>query len=264
MNNILEKNEKKKYNLASAVSRTFTRFFDLLFTFIIIIAFFFIIFSNLFQINLYNVQNWDLIQSWQIFLFTFIIFLTIFIYFIIVPFLCRGYTIFSKIFKIRIYSTSLQIVNEKYKCFKNLHWIFFVQLLIRESLTCLVMVIVTVFLGITSFFAKNDVLSFLLSVTTNEASNQNVVEIVFQSLYTIAAILDFILILNVAFTNKKRSFTDHISNTVVVKMVEVFSDDKNGVLNLKNKKKPVIKYNLPGEIDTNEIFEEGIKKNDGH
>ncbi|MDE6894424.1 MAG: RDD family protein [Malacoplasma sp.] len=262
MNNILEKNEKKKYNLASAISRTFARFFDLIFTFLIIIAFFFVIFSNLIQTNFLsnNEQNWNLIESWQIFLFTLVIFLTIFIYFIVVPFLCKGYTIFSKVFKIRIYSTSLKIVSENRKFFKNLHWLFFVQLIIRESLTCLVMIVITLILGIVSFFAKSQVIAFLLNVN-NEPNTTNVVEIVFQSFYTIAAILEFVLILNVAFTNKRRSFTDNISNTVVVKMVEVFSDDKNGVLNLKNKKKPIIKYNLPGEIDTSEIFEKGNDKN---
>ncbi|MDE6082772.1 MAG: hypothetical protein K2F52_02720, partial [Malacoplasma sp.] len=172
-----------------------------------------------------------------------------------------GYTIFSKVFKIRIYSTSLKIVNENKKFFKNLHWLFFTQLIIRESLTCLLVITITLILGIVSFFAKNQVIAFLLNSTNSETDTTNVVEIVFQSFYTIVAILEFVLILNVAFTNKKRSFTDNISNTVVVKMVEVFSDDKNGVLNLKNKKKPIIKYNLPGEIDTSEIFDEGNSKN---
>ena len=75
----LNKNEKKRYNLASAVSRTFARFFDLIFVFLIVIAFFFIIFSNLFSLNGASVV--ESIDSWQIFLFTFIIFLSIFIYF---------------------------------------------------------------------------------------------------------------------------------------------------------------------------------------
>lgn len=257
MDNNKATKDKKRYNLASAFSRSIVRFLDLLLVFIFLIAIFFSFFSSTISADL-SKGNYEDIESWKIFLFTFVIFISFFLYFIIVPFLTKGYTIFSSVFKIRIYSVSLQIVNEKRKIFKNIHFLFFVQLFIRELFVWFVSVFAILVLGIISFFDKKDVLDFILKFTTTTAEDlSNPVSLAFSSIFTITALINLCLIFNVALCNRKKSFTDHISNTVVVKMVETYSKDKNGVLNLKEKKKPNIKYNLPGEIiNPDEIFNE--------
>ncbi|BAC44683.1 RDD family protein [Malacoplasma penetrans] len=257
----LDKNQKKKYNLASALSRTLTRFLDLILVFLILVAIFFAIFSNYLNYNFSSTNNPDLwysIDSWRIFLFTFFVFVIFLSYFVFVPFVAQGYTLFSKIFKIRIYSTSLKLINENRKIFKNIHFLFLVQLLVRELLTTILISFAILILGIVALFDKKDVIDFLLNQTRSDTLNgstNNVVAIVFQAFFTCIGLLNIVLIVNVACTSRKRSFTDHISSTVVVKMVETYSDEKNNNLNYKNKKQPVIKYNLPGEINPDEIFD---------
>lgn len=250
--------DKKRYNLASALSRTIVRFLDLLVIIIFLVVIFFSFFSSLFLNDLQDQNTFYNIESWKIFLFTLVIFLSFFIYFIIVPFLTKGYTLFSWVFKIRIYSVSLQIVNEKRKIFKNIHFLFFVQIFIREIFVWFVTMFSILVLGVISFFDKKDVINFITRFVGSQEENlSNPISIIFSSIFTITALIDLGLIFNVALTSKKKSFTDYISNTVVVKMVETFSSDKNGVLNLKEKKKPKIKYNLPGEIiNPDEIFNE--------
>lgn len=266
----LNKNEKKRYNLASALSRTFTRLLDLIFVLLILIAIFFAIFSKYLDYKFSTVNGSNSIysiESWRIFLFSFCVFIMFFSYFVFLPFMTQGYTLFSKLFKIRIFSTSLKLINEKRKIFKNLHFLFFAQLFIRELLTTILMSFVIMVIGVVSFFDKKDVIDFLLMQTiVNNVSNEattNVVTIIFQALFTCIGLINIVLIINVAFTSRKRSFTDHISSTVVIKMVEVFSDEKNNNLNYKNKKQQTIKYNLPGEINPNEIFTKEMRVNNG-
>lgn len=59
----LNKNEKKRYNLASALSRTFTRLLDLIFVLLILIAIFFAIFSKYLDYKFSTVDGSNSIYS---------------------------------------------------------------------------------------------------------------------------------------------------------------------------------------------------------
>ncbi|MCF0217437.1 MAG: RDD family protein [Malacoplasma sp.] len=252
---------KKKYGLASAPVRIFCRLFDLILNLLIVVGLFFAIFytTQTPVINFYT----D-VEPWRIFLFTLLIFILFFVYFVVLPFFTKGYTLFSKFFKIRIFSTSLQIENESKKFLSKFNFRFLKELLIRETFTFFIFTTITLVLGFVSFFDKQKVIEFLLSFLNsklnNQPNSQNVVATAFGTFYAIATLIDILIIINICFTSRRRAFIDFISNTVVVKMIEVFDDDKSSVLNFKNKNKSTIKYNLPGEINTTAIFQE--KKGD--
>lgn len=245
---IKNNNSKNRYNLASATSRLFSRFFDMLLVILFIVGFYFLIFQNEEDFNF---------PIWKFFLFTLLIFLSFFIYFIIVPFFSAGYTLFSKIFKIRIYSITLKTITAR-KWLKQLDFLFFVQLITRELFTWGLFAIFTLLLGIISFafpqLVKDFMKNALNSIYNSSEKNNNAIQIIFTTLYSIAAVVDIVLIFNIILTSGKRSFNDHISNTVVIKMVDVIgSHDKQSPLNFKDKKNNM-KYNLPGEINFDEII----------
>lgn len=114
-------------------------------------------------------------------------------------------------------------------------------------------------LGITSFISLPDVVEYLQNMLSFKATNiseTNPVQIIFSTFFSIIAIIDIILIFNVILFSGKRTFTDHISNTVVIKMVDVVGDKEPTMpLNYKNKKNKV-KYNLPGELNIDDILKE--------
>ena len=237
---------KHRYNLASALSRTSSRFLDLVFICLLNVGFYFSLFFN---------ETFATFPIWKFATVCFLISLSLFIYFILVPFFSGGYTIFSAIFKIRIYTINLKTITTR-KWFKNLEFVFFVQLLVREALSLLTYAVFFILLGIISFISPDLAKEYLKSLSNGTLSNSttNYVQIVFSSLFSIAALLDVIIIVNVVLSSKKRSFADHISNTVVIKMVDVIGGkDPQMPLNYKNKESK-IKYNLPGELNIDDIL----------
>lgn len=240
---------KHRYNLASAPSRLFARALDIILLVTILVGIFFSIF--------WNETNFDF-PNWKFFIFCLVVFVLFFIYFVLLPFFSGGYTLFSWIFKIRIYSTNLKTITTR-KWLKNLDFVFFVQLLIREVLSFGLMTIMILLLGIMIFIVPIDVKQYLQNILKLESTNiseSNPIQIIFSTFFSIIALIDVLLIFNVILFSGKRTFTDHISNTVVIKMIDVIGDkDPTMPLNYKVKKEKV-KYNLPGEINVDDIFNE--------
>lgn len=238
-----------RYNLASAISRFATRFFDLLFVVSVNVGFYFLIFQ---------LETFESFPIWKFSLILFLLSISLFLYFIILPFLTSGYTIFSKIFKIRIFSISLNIIKTK-KWIKKLNFKFFIELLKRESLTLLTYVVICILLGATAFIFPSETKDYLKSLSSSLQISQNEsnpVTILFSTLFSLSALLDLCLIFNIALCNRRRSLMDQISNTVVIKMVDTISSSEPSMtLNLKNKSKKV-NYNLPGEIDFDNLDNE--------
>lgn len=234
-------NKKQKYNLASATSRLFCRFFDLIIVFFILIAIYFIIFNS----------KDRKITKLKLFLFLFFISLTFFIYFVIQPFIFNGYTLFSKIFKIKIYSINLKIIS-KNKFFKKQNYIFLKQLFIREIFTIIFFSFLTFILSILAFIVYELVLDYLTEIrkfSFNAKNNTNPISIIFTSLYSMAMLINIFIIFNIIVFSGKRSFNDHISNTVVIKTTPSFLDTSKTNLNLKNNLDKKINLNLPGEVN---------------
>lgn len=244
-----------RYGLASACSRLFSKLFDLILIFLILIGVFYWIFNNeMIWIN-ENVIT-STIPSWKIFVFALVTCLLFFIYFIIIPFFFGGYTLFSKIFKIRIYSIYLKtFVNRKW--LKNLDFRFFKQLLVRELFLWEINVIVFLLLGIFSFALSQETSDFikaLINFEVNPLSEVNIVTILFSTIFSVSSLITLFIIVNVIFTSKKRSFHDSISNTVVIKMTDVHSDEKRPSLSVKGNKSKV-HYSFPGEVPIDSLLD---------
>jgi hypothetical protein len=88
----------------------------------------------------------------------------------------------------------------------------------------------------------------LLYQKTNDTSNQASVAI-FQALYAISALLLLFAIVHMCICNGRRCFIDHISDTVVVKLVDTNGKDSNASKNVKTGRQRR-NYGLPGEIMT--------------
>lgn len=244
--------KKHRYNLASAISRIGSRFLDLLMLMLLNIGLFFAIFAN---------ETFASLPIWKFSLACFILSFTLFIYFIVVPFFSGGYTVFSAAVKIRIYSITLRTITSR-KWLKQLDFVFLVQLMYREALNVGTYIIIFLVLGIVGFIFPDQTKLYIqkifnsIEINNQTDLNNNYVAIVFSSLFSIAAMANLLIIANVIMFNKKRSFTDHISNTVVIKMIDVIGgNDPQMPLNFKNKTRQ-IKYNLPGELDIDEIYKE--------
>jgi hypothetical protein len=81
----------------------------------------------------------------------------------------------------------------------------------------------------------------------NDLGTINAISIVFQTSYAIAFMILLFVIIHMFINNKKRCFIDHISDTCVIKTIDVNSSDANTSANrVHNKAKR--NYGLPGEI----------------
>jgi hypothetical protein len=105
-------------------------------------------------------------------------------------------------------------------------------------------------LGITlSAMSSTDAANFLkqlLLSPSTEKTNLATVSI-FQVLYVIGGFLLIFVIIHMCVYNKRRCFIDHISDTVVIKLIDISSNGANPTANAKigGRKR---NYGLPGEI----------------
>lgn len=236
-----------RYNLANASSRLFSRFFDLLIIVQIIVGIYFALFFNA-----------KVIYGWKIFVFSLIIFILFFIQFIIIPFLTNGYTLFLKIFKIKIYSVLLKNIYFSKKKIKY-DTKFLLQLLKRELFLWLIPISLFLIFGLFCLESFNvDISKKIYSIINNEIKNDLIVisGFVILSCISVSLICPLTLIINVIVMSKKRSLHDYLSHTVIIKMIDVNSDEPKNNKNTKQTK-PKLKYGLPGEIDIESIKEIG-------
>lgn len=242
-----------RYNLASAPSRLLSRLLDLIFFIFISIGLFYLIFNN---------ESINSFPEWKMLVFCYLLVFLLQIFFIFIPFFFAGYSIFSWIFKIRIYSINLKTISSK-KWIKNLDFIFLVQLFKREAFTIEFFSIILFLLGTSSMIFPNDFKMYLNNTINlnGQISINNPIEIVFSALFSIFALVQLLVILNVIVCSGKRTFIDHISNTVVIKMVDTSgSNEPKKNVNYKNGS---VKYNLPGEISIDDICNDDLRAKDG-
>jgi hypothetical protein len=92
-----------------------------------------------------------------------------------------------------------------------------------------------------SIFLKNILLQ------TSQSNDKQIGVIIFQALYLVSACILLFVIIHMFINNKRRCLIDHISDTVMIKLVDINGKDSN--LSSNNK---IIKhkrnYGLPGEI----------------
>ncbi|EGZ31024.1 RDD family protein [Malacoplasma iowae] len=239
---IENKKATSRYNLASATSRLFSKFFDYVLVVGLVVGLAFLFFKNE-------------IIGWKFLVYSILVFLTLFLYFCIVPFIFSGYTFFSWLFKIRCYSVLLKNLYVK-KWLKNINWVFLLQLFKRELFLWVLPSFILIIVGIitVSYYPNTDATPFFLSLyNTNSYANLDntsikIISSIMTTLWSISSIISLVIVINIIFTSKKRSLNDYFSNTVIIKMIDVNSDDPSKKMNYKNNSGVNIKYGLPGEI----------------
>ncbi|MEG1821006.1 MAG: RDD family protein [Malacoplasma sp.] len=236
-----------RFNLAKASQRFFARLFDFIFLGLIIVGLFFAIF------------NTSKIQGWQMFVFSIVVFICLGIYFIIIPFVTNGYTLFKKVFKIKTHNILLNNISRwKPKLLKGKDFIFLFFLFKKELLIWFIWSIVFIVFGIICLTMKDKAHDFIIDfISAKSASvwSAKIYSGVFVTIFSILFVLDAFLLINLFMTSGKRCFNDNISNTIVIKMVDVNSSDSNSNLNKAVQKTANIKYKLPGEISSTLIDE---------
>jgi hypothetical protein len=93
--------------------------------------------------------------------------------------------------------------------------------------------------------ASDFIKKLILSQNTTEINHGETA--IFQAFYLIGAFLLIFVIIHMCINNKRRCFIDHISDTVVIKLVDISSDKSNTSANAKIGKRKR-NYGLPGEI----------------
>lgn len=213
-----EETKKTKHKLASIWKRSFARIFDYMFLMIISFLFFIICF-----IGQYNqlFSNWNSnashLDTWRVCLATCFATFLIFFYFYIIPYVTKGYTIFKKIFKIRLYS------NERYL---NFFWLIFKHEFLLSFFPIIFNIILIIIIGI-----SNDPISvtkFISSINFNEDfinSIKNNYAIAIPSFivkigYIFSGFLPMFLFFYMWFNKNKKSLQDKMSNTIVYELQE--------------------------------------------
>jgi hypothetical protein len=87
----------------------------------------------------------------------------------------------------------------------------------------------------------------LLFQNNSPEKSTNIGVIFCQTFYVISGVIIIFIIIHMCLSNKKRCFIDKISDTAVVKMVDVNSTDIDSNMNTKMKRAKR-NYGLPGEI----------------
>ncbi len=258
---------KLRYPLASASQRFFARLFDMIIIIIISIGIGFLCFigvdttaatdagftnfidwlASLFgSSNSSDQTNMDSfrIDGWRIFLIFLLSTITNIVYFVVVPYFWKGFTVCKYLFKIHTY----ELLDQKY---------FFKHLVKREMFIWGLSSLVNMILAI--FCLSSDDNAWLLLKDLMDMSPPHDPQIefiassVFKTLYAITGLVLLALVVHLFFNNKKRAFHDLASDTCVISSVAMSSDDPQGITNQIKKK--TRNYSMPGEINPSAIDE---------
>ncbi|MDR0675065.1 MAG: RDD family protein [Mycoplasmataceae bacterium] len=227
-------NPKARYALAKASNRIFARILDAAIVLILSfgVAIIIVVTDKAGIKAALNLQ-----QTWRYLLMSLISTIIFVFYFLLLPYLTKGKTIAFFMFKLRIYNLIPT---------KN----FFINLVKREFFLWIVVVFANLVLGITlCTMSSNDAADFLkrLMQSDDNAKTSQASVVIFQVLYAIGAILLLFVVIHMCINNKRRCFIDHISDTVVIKLVDISSNESNSSSNTKigGRRR---NYGLPGEI----------------
>ncbi len=227
------KNNKNKYELASATKRIIARSLDMFFLVLISIGIFCALTLSII-INNHDKYNQPLFVGMLLlsFLISFIIF---FIYFIVIPYFFKGYTLFKKIFKIKTHNT-----------FQNKS--FFINLIKKELFLWMFLFLVNIIFVIILFFYK-DPLSIINKLFLFDFKfNKNQIFIpIFQFLNILFFLPITIIVIHLAINSKKKALHDYFSDTCVINTIPIETNNEVG--------KDKVNFEMPGIIDS-EVLKE--------
>lgn len=225
------KNNKIKYPLAPATRRVLARFFDLFLLCVLSIGIF-SAFTLWIFINDRTYYNQKLFCG-MFLIANFTSILMFFIYFVVFPYFFGGYTLFMRMFKIKVYS------NKK-------GFVFFREIIKRELFIWFLFFIINFILIIVLFF-QNNPLEIIKELFIFNFSNENIMIPIFQFLYVLCIIPMIVITIHMVMRSGKRAIHDIFSNTYVILNKPIIENNKNTMEK---------KYsNLPGIIDEKALEE---------
>ncbi|QMT98836.1 RDD family protein [Mycoplasma tullyi] len=229
-------NTKVKYQVASATKRIFAGLFDLVFISLISVGFNYLI-NFLFQ------KYW---MNYSIALYILLVGVISFLfyggYFILVPWLTKGKTLFRLAFKLQLVErTTLNKYLKHLFIHNSLIYLFFVSILIIMGLS-LFAFNDSEQREIVSLFTKNDILK--------EPTKYIIFISFYRGIYSIYAIILFVIFIFVAVNSKRLALHDRMANLVMIDLttktdVNQQTEDKT----ISNK----IDINLPGNMDLTDL-----------
>lgn len=230
---------KVRYNLAKASERIFARLIDLLLMIVLSICWGCLIFLT--DPNFKGkLSGFTISEPYRYFLFCVICIASYILYFICLPYWWKGQTLGKKAFKLAIYN----------QVFTHFFWNIFRRDFFIWELLSLVELVLSMILFIVGEVKGADAANKIIQqmYSYDSGSDYYAYAVVFASLFSIAGLVSILCVISTGIHSGHQSFNDKISNTVVVKLVDVIGSDKaNERKNVKGKK---IKHNysLPGVI----------------
>ncbi|MDR2829177.1 MAG: RDD family protein [Mycoplasmataceae bacterium] len=191
---------KKKYLLANANSRIWSRILDMTLCFIIVLSLdLAIVFSSKYSFNSNS------FETWRYLLMALVLICINFCYFVIIPFLNKKGTLFNLAFKIRIYNAK-----------KN----YFINLLRKELFIWIIPATLVFLLSIVLLFVKNnDAQDFIFAVLKftwfANFTNLTIYSIFFNLLFLFSSLFLLFIFINTIVNNKKHTLIDTFSNTLM-------------------------------------------------
>ncbi|WP_033159764.1 RDD family protein [Mycoplasmoides alvi] len=160
---------------------------------------------------------------------------TFFIYFILIPFFTKGFTLFRWIFKIKL----IELINRRK---------YFYHLVIHDLFIWInYMLLILIFSIITATLNKNDQIEFFKSLFVSE-SNVNYVTIIFKVLFSTCGLISIVFLVYNCINSGKRSIQDLISWTVMISIKNPTPEEPNRNIATSEWKKITINH-LPGNIN---------------
>ncbi len=252
---------KVKYFLAKSWKRILARFFDLLLVSGIIACFY----AMFFYINKKDYLDVNLFLGW-----TFVVWLVNTIYFIFVPFVANGRTLFLLAFGLRYVDLKLNdyYLSNKIYLFKLKHQKnqvkdnrdkinYFFNLFRREITTTQIFSYILIILGITASSLGQEqgenFVQYLFALILN-TSNKDLYKSMYHSaqfssvfvgLFSILSFWIIVILINTIISSESRNIIDKISGIIIIDLKSNGSDSNK---NTNTKKKIQKQYELPGEI----------------
>lgn len=231
-------NDKQRYYLGKAITRSFSWIIDFLFCGLFLFLFFylFFVFKNP---NGFHLQ-YESIASWKYSVFAIVCFIFYFLYFNVVPLIWKGQTIGLKI-------VGYAIINV------HITQSFWINLIKRQFFLWILNGLIGLALGITLSCLGDEKAALFMEQLLNIKDNNIPTVNLFLALWYVSTFVFIFLVIMMFIRNKRQAIHDIYSSTVTIDLKSK-SDDPNRSHNTKK----IISsknYSLPGEIKP-DSFEE--------
>ena len=223
-----------RYNLAKGSERIWARVIDMLIMIAVCAGFF----CMVFLIN--QPAKGSYYEPFRYLIFSIIAFVLNFSYFVLLQRFWKGQTLGMKAFKLATYN---QIFNHfTWNIIKKELFLWMILGVVQLSLGLLLCIV-----GYTNG-DKGPQMAWEMVDRMFSSNDDKIVGIVYGCLFAICGIVLIFVAIDTGIHSRRQSFIDRMSNTCVVKKVDVFSNKEKDNKNLKKKKAARRNYALPGAV----------------